>query len=181
MARLNTVNPETASGKAKELLGAVKSKLGLVPNMTKVMANAPSVLEGYLGLSGALGHGVLPAKLREQLAIVTAQSTSCTYCLSAHSAIGKMVGLTPEQITASRTARSSEAKTAAALQFARALVTSHGSVGAADVEAVRSAGWNDAEIAEIIAHTALNLFTNIFNKAAGVDVDFPVVDPAAGL
>lgn len=54
MSRLNTIDPATAAGKAKDLLGAVNTKLGLIPNMTKVMANSPAVLEGYLGFSGAL-------------------------------------------------------------------------------------------------------------------------------
>ncbi len=178
MARITTIVPETAQGKSKELLDAVKSKLGIVPNMTKVMASSPVVLEAYLGFSGALGHGKLSAKLREQIAIVAAQSTACTYCLSAHTAIGKMVGLTPDELASSRRAGSTEAKTAAALRFAQQLITQHGGVGEADVNALKTAGWNDGEIAEIIANVALNLFTNIFNKAAGVDVDFPLIDPA---
>lgn len=176
MSRIPTIAHETASGKSKELLDAVKGKLGLVPNMTKVMVNSPVVLEGYLGFSGALGHGKLSAKLREQIAILTAQMTSCTYCLSAHSTIGKMVGLTPDELAASRRAGSAEAKTAAALRFAQQVVQTQGGIADADVQAVRNAGWNDGEIAEIIANVALNLFTNVFNKAAGVEVDFPLVD-----
>ena len=65
MERISPVNPQTAQGKAKELLDAVKAKLGIVPNMTRAMAVSPSVLDGYLDLSGALGHGVLPARVRE--------------------------------------------------------------------------------------------------------------------
>jgi alkylhydroperoxidase family enzyme len=83
MSRLNAIEPIDATGKAKELLNAVKTKLGTVPNMTKVMANSPAVLESYLGFSGALGTGLLDARTREQLALVTAQSNHCDYCLSA--------------------------------------------------------------------------------------------------
>lgn len=36
-------------------------------------------------------------------------------------------------------------------------------------------GFFDGEIAEIIAHVALNVFTNYFNIAADVDIDFPKV------
>ena len=77
MSRLNTVDPSTATGKPKTLLDAVKSALGLVPNMTRVMANSPAVLEGYLGFSGALSKGLLDAKIREELALVTAQQNHC--------------------------------------------------------------------------------------------------------
>ena len=102
MARFNQIAPEIATGKVKELLDAVKGKLGFVPNLTRVMANAPAVLEGYLGLSGALGKGNLSAKTREQIALAVGQANECDYCLAAHSAIGKMVGLSPDQIRDSR-------------------------------------------------------------------------------
>ena len=175
MARLTTIDPTTATGKTKELLDAVQSKLGLVPNMTKVMANSPAVLESYLAFSGALGHSSINAKLREQIAIVTAQSTACSYCLSAHTAIGKMLGLSADELASSRKAGSPDAKNAAALVFAQRLATSTGNVSAADFDAVRKAGWSDGAIAEIIAAVALNLFTNVFNKAAETEIDFPVV------
>src|SRR4051794_20786463 len=98
MSRLNQIAPESASGRARTLLEAVKNKLGLVPNMTRAMANSPAVLDGYLQFSGALGKGRLPAKLREQLSLAVAQANGCDYCLAAHSTIGKMVGLTAEQV-----------------------------------------------------------------------------------
>ncbi|MBL8877191.1 MAG: carboxymuconolactone decarboxylase family protein [Phycisphaerae bacterium] len=175
MSRLPAISPETATGKTKELLDAVKHKLGLVPNMTRVMANSPAVLDGYLAFSGALNASSIPVKLREQIAIVTAQTNACSYCLSAHTAIGKMVGLTPDELGASRNAGSPEAKTAAALQFARRLSQTGGSVSQSDFDAVRKAGWNDGAIAEIIGLVALNLFTNVFNKSAETEIDFPLV------
>ncbi|MEO6815217.1 MAG: carboxymuconolactone decarboxylase family protein [Edaphobacter sp.] len=79
MSRLSPIDPSTASGKAKDLLSAVKAKLGIVPNMTKVMAASPAVLEAYLGFSGALSGGLLDPKVREQLALVTAQQNHCDY------------------------------------------------------------------------------------------------------
>src|SRR3984957_8911519 len=119
MSRLQPLDPSTATGKAKELLDAVKGKLGIVPNMTRVMASSPVVLESYLGFSGALAGGFLDAKTREQIALVTAQENHCDYCLSAHTAIGKMVGLNHDQIVASREGSGSSPKTTAALIFAK--------------------------------------------------------------
>src|SRR5262245_25294309 len=87
VSRFNQFNPETATGRARELLGIVKGKLGLVPNMTRAMANAPAVLDGYLQLSGALAKGTLPAKVREQIALAVAQANGCDYCLAAHTAV----------------------------------------------------------------------------------------------
>ncbi len=98
MSRFQSFDPTTATGKAKDLLTAVKTKLGRDLAMTGVMANSPAVLEGYLSFSGALAGGHLSAKLREQIALITAQENHCNYCLSAHSAIGQMVGLSHEQV-----------------------------------------------------------------------------------
>jgi uncharacterized peroxidase-related enzyme len=175
MSRLSAIDPIVATGKAKDLLTAVHSALGIVPNMTKVMVNSPAVLEGYLGLSGALSHGLLDAKTREQLALVTAQENHCDYCLSAHSAIGKMVGLTPEQIGEARSGHGQDARATAALTFARRVLETRGEISDEDVAAVRVAGFSDGEVAEIIAHVALNVLTNYFNNAAQVEIDFPKV------
>ena len=177
MPSLHQIAPEAASGKAKELLDAVKEKLGLVPNITRAMANSPAVLEGYLGLSGALGKGSLSAKSREQIALAVAQSNQCDYCLAAHSAIGKMVGLTPDQILDSRRGTAIDPRSDAVIRFARKVVDERGQVSDADVAEVRAAGLDDGTIAEVVANVALNIFTNYFNHVAETDIDFPKVEP----
>jgi uncharacterized peroxidase-related enzyme len=178
MSRLKTIEPKSASGKTKELLDVVNGKFGMVPNSMRVMANSPAVLEGYLGLSGALGTGTLDPQIREQIALLTAQSNHCDYCLSAHTAIGKLVGLKEQEIIASRDGHGSTARTTAALTFARQVLDGKGQVSDENVEAVRKAGFSDGEVAEIIAHVAINVFTNYFNTATQVDIDFPKVSSA---
>jgi uncharacterized peroxidase-related enzyme len=173
MSRFNTISTELATGKAKELLKAVNAKLGMVPNMMRAMANAPSVLDGYLHLSGALGKGSLSAKTREQLALAVSQANECDYCLSAHSAIGKMVGLTADQIRDGRLGTAVDPKTDALIRFARKLVDSQGRVNDEDVQDVREAGFDDGVIAEVVANVALSIFTNYFNNVAETDIDFP--------
>jgi uncharacterized peroxidase-related enzyme len=175
MSRLTAIQPENATGKAKQLLDAVQAKLKITPNLTKVMANAPAVLQGYLGLSGALVEGVLDPKLREKLALEIGEQNSCQYCVSAHTAIGKMTGLSDSEIEAARGAQSAVPKHAAALAFAHQIVASKGRLSDTDFNAVRAAGLSDAEIAEVIAHVAMNIFTNYFNNIAQVEVDFPKV------
>ncbi len=175
MQRISTVQVDQATGKAKELLQGVQKKLGMIPNMMKTMANSDAVLEGYLGFSGALSHGSLPAKLREQISLVIAEENGCGYCRAAHSAIGKMVGLSAEAITDARHGASQESKAQAALQFARIVSQKKGRVSDADFAEVRHAGYSDAEVSEIIANVALNIFTNYFNEAASTEVDFPKV------
>lgn len=173
MSRIAAIQPDAATGKAQELFTAVAHKLGLVPNMTRVMAQSPSVLEGYLALSGALSKGSLPAKVREQIALAVAEANGCDYCLAAHSAVGKMVGLTADQIIDSRHATSVEPKTEALLKLTHQVVAERGRVSDADIAAARDAGVSDVEIVEVVGQVALNLFTNYFNIVADTEVDFP--------
>lgn len=173
MSRLATINAESASGKAKELLDAVKAKLGMTPNMMKTMAAAPAVLDGYLQFGGALAKGSLSAKVREQIALTVGQANGCDYCLAAHSAIGKMAGLTAEQIRDSRIGIAVDSTTGAALHLARRIVETRGEVTDADVAAARSADLNDGAIVEIVANVALSIFTNYFNHVAATTIDFP--------
>jgi uncharacterized peroxidase-related enzyme len=179
MKRLATIDPNTATGRTKELLDRVHSTLGVTPNMMRTMAQSPAVLAGYLGLAHALASGRLSPRLREQLALTVAEANACVYCLSAHTAIGRQLGLSADELAAGRSAASPEPKVDAALKFARDLVERRGEVTDGDVRRLRAAGYADGEIAEIIANVALNVFTNYFNKAAGVEVDFPVVSPVA--
>jgi len=175
MPRLTAIDPVSTTGKVKDLLDAVQKKLGLTPNMMRTMANSPAVLEGYLNLSGALSQGALGAKTGERIALALASANHCDYCASAHSVIGKMVGLSPDDIGAGLRGGSIDAKADAAVKFARAVVDSRGEVKDADLAAVRKAGFTDGEIAEIVAHVGLNVLTNYFNSVAQTMIDFPVV------
>jgi uncharacterized peroxidase-related enzyme len=179
MARLTQISPEAASGRARELLDAVKDRLGLVPNMTRAMANSPAALDGYLQLSGALSRGTLPAKFREQIALAVAQANGCDYCLAAHSAVGRMVGLTADQIRDSRLGTAVDPKASALIRFALKVLESRGSVTDGDLDEVRRAGYDEAAITEVVANVALHVFTNYFNRLAGTDLDFPQA-PALG-
>lgn len=176
MSRLKQIVHETATGKAKDLLDAVKNKLGLVPNMTRAMANSPAALDGYLSLSGAVAKGSLSTKERERIALAVAQANGCDYCLAAHSAIGKTVGLTADQILDSRRGTSVDPKSDAIVRFALRVLVNKGHVNDADLSAARTAGLDDAAVAEIVANVAINIFTNYFNNVAETEIDFPKVE-----
>ncbi|MBC7924603.1 MAG: carboxymuconolactone decarboxylase family protein [Bryobacteraceae bacterium] len=182
MSRLNPIDPATATGKAKQLLDGVQAKLGITPNMMKAMAQSPAVLDGYLSLSNALAHGSFNAGYREELALTVAEANGCEYCLSAHTAFGSLAGLQPEQLENARLAKDPNHKNAAGLLFAKRVNETRGEISEADFATVRAAGFSEGEIAELLAHVALNVFTNYFNIAAATEVDFPRVKPAtAGL
>jgi uncharacterized peroxidase-related enzyme len=173
--RISALEPSQAAPHAKELLANVQAALGVTPNMMKTLAHSPAALEGYLSLNGALGKGVLSARIREQIALAVGQENGCEYCVSAHAFLGKNAGLKPEQILSARKGASDDAKTRAELELAHNILAARGNVTDAQLAAARQAGVTDAEITEIVAHVALNVLTNYFNVLAGTEVDFPQV------
>ena len=165
---------------SQPMLEAVQRQLGSVPNLFRVVGNSPAALEGYLGLNGALGKGTLEAKTRERIALVVAELNGCDYCLSAHTYLGKnLAKLDDGEIAANREGGSSDPKADAALRFASKVVTSRGHVSDADVKAVKAAGYDDAQVVEIVLHVALNTLTNYVNEVAKTEIDFPVVSKRA--
>jgi uncharacterized peroxidase-related enzyme len=173
MPRIELINSQHATGKAKELLDQVKKAKGMVPNLLKAMANSPAVLQSYLGFSGALADGALPARLREQLAVAVGEVSQCDYCVSAHTAIGKKAGLSDQEALDARRGTAKDPREQAAIVFAQTVVRERGFVSDNDVANLREAGFDNGEIAEIVAHVGLNLFTNYFNHIVEPEIDFP--------
>lgn len=174
-ARISPINPSTAEGHAQELFQGVKSKIGMVPNLFKTMGHSPALLEGFLGLNGALARGALPARIREQLALAISQTNRCDYCLSAHTLTGKLAGLRPEEIVAARRGKSEDPKAQAALTLQQNLLESRGDVSDEQLAAARRGGLSDAELVEIVGSVAVMTLTNFLNQLAHTDVDFPRV------
>ena len=155
----------------------VKKQLGTVPNLFRLISNSPAALEGYLSLSGALSKGDLPPATRERIALATGQFNGCHYCLSAHTYLAKnLAKLDAEEIAANRRGESLDSFADAAVRFALQVAKNQGRVTQEDLDAVKGAGYSDAQILEIVQHIALNIWTNYVNNVFDTDVDFPKVD-----
>ena len=169
---------DSAPEASQPLLRAVEKQLGSAPNLFRLVAQSPAALEGYLGLNGALAKGTLDPRTRERLALAVAEHNGCSYCLSAHTYLGKnLAKLDDAELMAAREGGSSDPKAAAAVRFAARVAQERGHVSDADLDAVRAAGYGDAQVLEIVLHVALNTLTNYVNEVARTDVDFPVVAP----
>ncbi len=177
MSRIPTpASIEAAPAAAQPLLAAVKQQLGVVPNLFRLVATSPAALQGYLGLNGALAKGSLDARTRERIALAVAEINGCSYCLSAHTYLGKnLAKLDDAEILANRRGTSTDAKADAAVRFAAKIARDRGQVGDADLQAVKAAGYDDAQIVEIVLHVALNTLTNYVNEVLQTEIDFPVV------
>ena len=180
MNHIAQLDPQTATGQTKTLFDGVQGKLGVVPNLFRVMGNAPAALKGYLTFSAALADGQFSPKVREQIALTVAQTNQCAYCLSAHSFIGGKLGLTQQDLAEARQAHATDPRTEAILKLAQRIVTQRGELGAAGLEEARRAGLTDGDIVEAVAHVALNTFSNYINHIAGTVIDFPEVTLTQG-
>jgi uncharacterized peroxidase-related enzyme len=175
MSRISIPNREAVPAASSPLLDAVEKQLGVVPNLFRLVALSPSALQGFLDLKGALGKA-LDVKTRGRIALAVAQVNGCDYCLSAHTYLGlNLAKLDSTEIALNRKGASSDVKANAGVAFAAKVVQARGHVSDADLRAVKAAGFTDAQIVEIVAVVAENVFTNFVNIVAQTDIDFPVV------
>lgn len=175
MSRFAIPAREDVPEASKPILDAVHAQLGVVPNMFRLIAQSPAALQGFAANNGALAR-TLDVKTRERIALAVAQVNGCDYCLSAHSYLAlNLAKISPEEIALNRRGASGDPKANAAVHFAARIVRERGHVTNADIRAVRDAGFSDAQIVEIIAVTAENIFTNLLNVVAQTDIDFPIV------
>lgn len=178
MSRITIPAREAVPSASQPLLDAVEKQLGVIPNLFRLVALSPAALQGYLGLNGALAKA-LDVKTRERIALAVAQSNGCDYCLSAHSYLGlTLAKIDSAEIAQNRKGTSSDPKANAAVAFAAKVTQARGKVTDADLHAVKAAGFNDAQIVEIVALVAENVFTNFINTVAQTEIDFPVVRAA---
>jgi uncharacterized peroxidase-related enzyme len=159
--------------KTRQVLGQVRAKLGFVPNLFRVLANAPAALEGYMNFSAALEGGTFSDSIREQIALAVAEGNLCDYCLSAHSFLGQRAGLTADEIANAIRACADGPRTDAILKLARAIIVQRGELTDADLARARAVGLNDGEILETVANVALNIFMNYISHVARLAIDFP--------
>lgn len=175
MSHVNLIEPNHTTPDRAAVLSQIRQAFGTVPNMFRAVANSPAALKSMWGSFGALGGGTLPAKLGEQIAVAVADRNHCEYCLAAHTALGRKAGATAEEMAAAQAGHATDERTAEALRFALKMVEQRGQVDGDDVRRLRAVGFSEEGIVEIVAHVALNLFTNYVNVALNVPVDFPKV------
>ena len=174
MSRINAVNKEKATPKVKEIFHQLESKLGKTPNIFLNLGNSEAALQGFMSLSDAANHTSIDQKLREKIALLVAQTNNCNYCLSAHSAIAKTLGIQDEDILKARECQAKDPKSQAILKFSKIVVDKKGHVSDQDVTTMKDAGVTDKELTEIMLLISLNMFSNYFNHVTDPKIDFPV-------
>ena len=178
MPRLPVVDPANATGKAKEIFdGPLKGKHF---NLFKGLANSQAGLPFYLNMNAALKEGGLTQKEGEAIALAISEANGCGYCVAAHTALGKMAGLSEAQTISARKGRiDDDPKLGALVRFAMALHEKKGFVSDADLAAFRKAGYTEGNVVEVVACYALTVVTNSYTHVNDSEIDFPEA-PALG-
>lgn len=179
MTRLTQISDDQANPAAAELFGAIKSNVGMVPNLYRVLANEPAALKATLTFGQELDKGSFDKKTREAIALTVAGANNCDYCASAHSAISKSLKVDDAEIVSRLRGKSSDTKLQAILTFANEVVETRGFVSDAQLRSAKDAGLNDGEIVETIVNVVANILTNYVNHIAQTEIDFPEVKAQA--
>jgi uncharacterized peroxidase-related enzyme len=173
MSRIAIPDEDAAPEGAKEILGNVRKQLGFVPKLHRLMSVSPNVLSGWLGLMSNLSK-TLDVKTRDSIALAVSDANGCDYCLAAHSYVSATFAkMTADDIALGRQGSSTDPKRAAAAAFAKRVIETRGRVSDADLTTIRSAGFSEAQVVEIVASAAQFLMTNFLNNVADTEVDFP--------
>jgi uncharacterized peroxidase-related enzyme len=177
MSRIVTPAIETATGNTAEVYAQIKKAAGSVPNtFAAIGAHGPAALKAILHADGVLAAGSLTKQDQETIKLVVSEVAGCDYCVAAHTLLGKLTGLKPDVLRQIRTGEpTGDAKRDALAHFVRTLARTSGTIGDKEFQAIRAAGYTDAQLVDISLAIALTVFTNVFNRINDTEIDFPAV------
>lgn len=175
MTQIAPITSANADAGTAATLAAVKSKLGMVPNLFSTLARAPAALNALLAANDAIAGGRLSAAEREIVALAVSQANGCEYCVSAHTLLGAKAGLSKDQTLQARAGHGVELRSGALAAFARELVETRGHIKPVALDAYRKSGLSDEDMLEVVANVAATTLTNYTNNVARTEVDFPSV------
>lgn len=177
MSRLSVPNLESDAGPSGQVYAQIKKAIGSVPNtFAAIAAHGPAALKSVLAADTVLASGSLSKSDQETIKLVISGVAGCDYCVAAHSLLGKLAGMKPEELKNIRDRRATgDEKRDALIRFVRKLAQSSGTVSDEEFAAIKAAGYSDAQLVEISLAFATTVFTNVFNRINDTEIDFPAV------
>jgi len=177
MSRLTTIRPEEATGAAAEVFAKIKKTVGKVPNTyATVGTHTPEALSAALAFDAAVAASTLGKADIEVIKLAVSEYVGCDYCVAAHTLMGKLAGLSADDMKQVRAGvATGDAKRDALVTYVRTLVGTRGTVPEAVVDAVRAAGYTERQVIEINLAIASITFTNLVNRVNDTTLDFPTV------
>ena len=176
MSTFNVPTREDVSTNNQAIFDKLEKGLGFVPNLYATYAHSDTALENYLNFANAKTS--LTAKEKEVVNLAVSQVNDCIYCLSAHTAIGKMNGFTDEQILELRAGFSTiNEKLDALAKLAKNVTENRGRTDADVLDNFFNAGYTKAHLIDVIVLVGDKTISNYIHSTTQVPVDFPVAQP----
>ncbi|WP_203299084.1 carboxymuconolactone decarboxylase family protein [Marinobacter sediminum] len=164
----------SAPEKSKPLLENSQKAFGMIPGLHAVMADAPTVLDGYQKLHQL----VLDSSFDNDETTVVWQTINvehaCHYCVPAHTGIAKSMKVSDDIINALRDETPLPSDKLEALRtFTLAVVRKRGEVNSEDLNAFYEAGYQRSHVLEVILVLSQKVMSNYINHIAETPVDEP--------
>jgi uncharacterized peroxidase-related enzyme len=169
MPRIEPVDLDHAPAKARELVDEYAARAGEPGPMIRTMANAPAVLRGYLDLNRAMKRSHLDRRITERIALAAQAWIGCEYCVASHTAAAQKLGLSDSDIDLAKQGTAIDPAIASIVAFGQQVIAAPAEIADADVERLRSHGYSDEQIAEVVGIVSLMLLTGAFNLVAGIE------------
>ncbi|HLT04557.1 MAG TPA: carboxymuconolactone decarboxylase family protein [Pseudomonas sp.] len=168
MSRVTLQTLESAPQDARPFLENALKNSGFIPNLLKVLANAPAALETYVTVSGLNAKASLPLPEREVVQLVAATTHGCSFCVAGHTAVARNKARLPEEIIEALRARGElpNARYEALAEFTRQVIATRGNVADADYQAFQAAGFTEGQALEVILGVSLATLCNFANSFA---------------
>ncbi len=163
---------ETAPEGSKPILAAVQKKFGFVPNLFRVMAEAPAAAEAYMTVMDIFESSSLSDAEKQTILLSASLVNQCDYCMAAHSTVAGMKSVPAEIIEALRSgATLPDTKLDALAVLTRSVVETRGWPTEAAKEAFFAAGYGTREYLEVIVGVTVKTLSNYVNHAADTPLD----------
>ncbi len=176
MSTFEVPQREEVSGNNQAVFDSLEKAVGFVPNLFATYAYSENALGNYLNLQNAKTS--LKAKEKEVVNLAVSEVNGCIYCLSAHTAIGKMNAFTDEQILELRAGFASfDHKLDALARLAKNITENRGKTDAVVLEKFFDAGWTKENLIDTIVLVGDKTISNYLHRTTQVPVDFPIAAP----
>jgi uncharacterized peroxidase-related enzyme len=169
MSRIEPIDVAGATGRTRELLDELASRGAAPGPMVLAMANAPSLLRGYLDLNRAMKRMHLDRRITERISLTVQEWLGCDYCIAAHTRAARELGLDDTDIALARQGTATDPKMAAIVAFGQQVIAAPAEVTDEQVDELRELGYSDEQIAEVVGLVSLQLLTGAFNLVAGIE------------
>ena len=156
---------------------AIRQQFGFLPNFFPAQVRRPDFIETEINLMAAilLKDGALSRKQKEYIFLVCSAANLSTYCVTAHCEIVrvlKLEGPEPEQIAIDYTHSKISLTDKALLNFCSKLNNESQKIKGADVETLRTYGFNEQQILEAVVIVGFAKFANVVAFGLGTVPDF---------